>query len=442
MENERNEQIIYLKDLLFVALRGWRRLLAAALVLGVVFGGLKFYGDVQKITRSNVAAASQHEIAVQQHAQALKNAGEAILDAEEERKEYEEYLEEALLSNLDSDGFFVAETTYLIRGQNVNIEKILTYYAGGLQTKAVANSIGEAIDEEASQIRDVYRVELNAELGTLRIVCFSNDRKDAQQMLAILVETFHNLKKEVTLFRGIHEIVEVHQGVSEGTDEEILGKQAEAKDKLTDLENAVEKAKVAKASMTEPVVYYKPRTEAVKPAVKYAAAGAVLGIGLIAVYLWLRHMSCRRVYSARTLVNATNVKLLGCAGGEVRNPVDRYLLRLEGRAVADRENRIRLLAVDIRNRLGQNEQLLITGDGDAETRKKFLEILAQQLPNVRFVEKGSLLRDPEAVEALYAQNTVLLLEQCDSSTYEGVNKELEMVADYGKTLIGCVLLNG
>ncbi len=442
MENERNEQIIYLKDLLFVTLRGWRRLLAAALVLGVVFGGLELYRNVQEITRSNAAAASQHEIAVQQHAQALKGAGEAILDAEEARKEYEEYLEDSLLSNLDSDGFFAAETTYLIRGQNVNIEKILTYYAGGLQTKAVANSIGEAVDAEASQVRDVYRVEPNEELGTLRIVCFSNAQKDAQQMLAVLVETFTNLKKEVTLFRGSHEIVEVHQDVSEGTDDEILEKQKEEKNKLTDLENAVEEAKAAKASMTEPVAYYIPRSQAVKSAVKYAVAGAVLGVALIAAYLWLGHMSCRKIYSARTLVNATNVKLLGCVGGRVKNPVDRYLLRLEGRAVTDLENRIRLLAVDIRNRLGENEQLLIIGDGDAETRRGFLEILAQQLPNVRLVEKGSLLRNPEAVEALYAQNVVLLLEQCDSSTYEGVNKELEMVADYGKTLIGCVLLNG
>ena len=49
---------------------------------------------------------------------------------------------------------------------------------------------------------------------------------------------------------------------------------------------------------------------------------------------------------------------------------------------------------------------------------------------------------PAALEALSVCDTVLLIEQCGVSRYFQVIERIDLIKDYKKTLIGCILIGG
>ena len=126
----------------------------------------------------------------------------------------------------------------------------------------------------------------------------------------------------------------------------------------------------------------------------------------------------------------------------MKNPVDRLLMKLEGRDVTEPEVRAKLLAADIRNRCGDISGLLVTGDAEASSRKLLVDALQNAMQGIQVEDNGSLFGSVSAVESLAKCDAVVFVEQCECSLYANVEKEAEMVADYGKKLIGCVLLDG
>ena len=447
MENKRNEQVIYLKDLLFVLLRGWRKLLIAAVVLGVLLGGLKLFRGVQEITAANDAAAAALPQAKQEYSQALKMADSAVELAEKERDDQKEYMEESIYLRLNPRGYYLAEVTFFVQpnssAASTAVDRILNQYVTTLQSNPVMARISKAMGEGLKYVREVCYVEADPEAITIHVVCSCDTEEMAEKFLAAVKEEVVAAQDKIALVRGSHKLLLIEEGTSKQISMELEQKRKEAKALLSSMDAKVEETKAARAAMTEPVAAMLPRSGAVKPAIKHAVLGAAIGVAVVVVCLWLRHVFGSKVYSARVLTNVTGVKLLGCVSGKnIKNPIDRWLLKLEGREIDDREARIKLLAADIRNRCSEYTQLLVTGDGDAKSRETLVEALAEEIPGIRLVDMGSLLQAPEAVDALSANDAVLLVEQCGSSLYGRVEKELDMIADYGKTLVGCVLLDG
>jgi hypothetical protein len=176
----------------------------------------------------------------------------------------------------------------------------------------------------------------------------------------------------------------------------------------------------------------------VKKTVIFAVLGAIVGAFLTVCFLWVVHITSDKVYAARNLHNRTGIKVIGTLGGEKKNPVDRLVNRLEGRNPDSLQTSP--VAVDIRCRAKTVKHLLITGSGDTADREALVKLVAQTMPGIVVEDKGSILREAQALEALAACDAVALVETVGVSGYRNIEKQATIIEDYGTELLGCVLL--
>ena len=176
----------------------------------------------------------------------------------------------------------------------------------------------------------------------------------------------------------------------------------------------------------------------VKNAILLAVVGAFAGVFVTVCLLWIGHIGSGKVYSGRTLCNRTGVKVLGCVdSGSKRGPIQKWLRKLEGRSVSTDPT---VIAADISFRTGA-EKLLVAGNNEA-SRKALVKVLQEAMPQTKILESGNLLESREALAALVECEAVVLVETCGSSRYQAVLQQTEKMKDYGKQLIGCVLVDG
>ena len=435
MENERDSQAIYFKDLLFSAFYKWRAVLLAAVVFAGLLGGYKY------LKNQDIRNTAPSETTVE----SIARVEQEIVMAEEKLANQEAYLCQSLLMQLDPYSVYEAgadvyvKTDYQILPemtyQNVDITKtLLRTYETLLRDQAVLNEVAQQTGLDAKYLWELIKVEVpNDDSRSLCIRVKYADAYGAQGIVDALVASLNAAKPQIESSHGVHQmhIVTYHTDVR--TDPALADAQkteAQRSDALlAEVEALQKECNALKAVQTG------------KSPVLFAAIGAVLGAFLAAGIACVQHIATDRVYSERKLKDRTNIKVLGCIpSGRKRNGVDKLLRKLEGRVGADAQTLVPVLAASIANCCKNGEKLLIAGAAQTPVRELLCRTLAQNGINVQ--DKGSLLCDHEAIKTLSYCDAVLLIEQCGCSKYTGVMRQMERICDRDKRLIGCVLIDG
>ena len=113
---------------------------------------------------------------------------------------------------------------------------------------------------------------------------------------------------------------------------------------------------------------------------------------------------------------------------------------LEGRCTEDPQQQGELIAARIHNICGAESVLLLSGTGHAEDRLPVLNAL--ETAGCTIVANGDLLRSVDAVNALGSCTAVVLFEQCGKSLYSSVCETAAQAEAMGKSILGCVLIDG
>ncbi len=432
MDMERDDQVIYFKDLIFAALYSWRRLLAAGLVLGVVVGalcGVSMLGG-------NDSQQTEPVVVDDPLVQALEKAELAVA-------QQEEYNRDSQLMHVDPYNIYAAtveltvDADYQIQPglsyQNPDISETLLYaYQAQLSAEPVLGKAAEAVGVQTRYLQEMVKAEILPTARSLRFSVGCIDRQTGEQVLQVLTESLSEVQEAVAKTMGEHKVILLSGSVIQSVDEKIAEKQTLAKERLSKLEDELAEAQAAMPAETI------TRDMSAKKAVLLVCISVIAGAGIVACVVWLKHIAGDCVYSERVLQNKTGVKVLGGVPGEnIKNPIDRWLRKLEGRSVD--MGRLAVLAADVANRC-PGKKLLVVGDAKAKSRTALAEAL--QAAGVQVGDMGSLLQDAAGVKALPEYDAVLLVEQCGVSKYYNVRWSAEVAADHGKQLLGCVLLDG
>ena len=451
MERKKDEQMIYIKDLLFAALRRWRTVLAVTLLLALLLGlwkGVSGMGDVKDQAAPEVGNAAQQEAMLQYETEkaALEQKAEAIAVSIENQKSY---LDNSVLMQLDPSGYYEAvlslycETGYQIMPgmsyQNPDkTEAVLGAYQAVILGNASLAAMAQQIGTEPQYVSELLTVEFPEATDTLVICVKAPTEAAAEKLLSVLGTQVEAAYGQVQTAVSEHSLHVMEQSVSAQVDLTLADIQKKELNRITDLLTSLTETQTKLAALQRPVTQTTSVSAVVKQAVVFAVLGGVLGAFLTVCAEWVLHITSGKVYSDRTLRNRTGVKVIGCVSAEKKKGIDRKLHKLEGRNTAETESQYALLAVDIRCRMENAKHLLVTGSVEAEG---LVSALRQAIPGVQ-VSSGSILDSAAALEMLKACDAVLLVEQCGVSRYSQVDRQTEIICDYAKQLLGCVLLDG
>ena len=444
MDTRNEEQVVYLKDLIFAALYQWRKILAVAIALALLLGGFKAYKALSA-PRSEV-----DPVAMERYEEEKKFLTDSIADLKKSVAYQEDYLSDSMLMKLDPYSFYEAKTTiYIDTGYQILPSQA---YQSPDKTGAVVNAYatiltGSAIDQIAKAaaldsfyLRELFFVEQGAK--TLTICVRYADEAGAVQLMNLLNEQVLANQESIGQTVCLHELTVLSNCAIEVKSLELASQQKAEADRLAALKEELKEAQKALDALYPPQAVTVSMGSVVKSAVIFAVIGGVLGVFLTVCAVWVVHITGSKVYSPRVLRNRTGVKVLGCLPtSAAKNPIDRSLRKLEGRNAAEPAQQAALLAVNIANLCSDANALLVIGAA-ADGREALVSAIAAEMPSAKVLDMDDLLLNPDAMKALKTADAVLLVEQCNVSRYDDVAYAAATVADHGKKLIGCVVVGG
>ena len=445
MEQERDLQVIFIKDLLFAALYQWRRILIAALVFALLLAGMATVFQWKNASPTQPEQLQTEEEAYQKQKLLLETKRAHILKLIDSQQTYNAT---SALMLLDPCSVYKATVQLMVQTdyqilpgmtyQNPdNTDAILQAYAVYLKGEDILQSAAEALDLNTKHLSELISVEQKSgSIRSLAITIFFYSAEGAEQILNAVTNCVQTAKPQIEQAVGAHSINTISSGVSEQIDLTIADKQTTATTRVDTLKKSLADVDAQLSALQAPV--FSGNNLSSKAILILSVIGGILGAGLTACIAWVRHIAGTKVYSARTLRNRTGIRILSCipAPGK-QNPIDRWLNKLEGRNLD--ENQAVLAAVTIRNHCLPGKKVLIACDRDC-TYPAFADAIEKA--GVQAVFSGSLIRDAAALEALPDCDAVVLLAKCGCTTNDDIERSIELIADHGKQMLGCVLLGG
>lgn len=448
MEKKKEEQMIYMKDLIFAALRRYRAVLAVALILALALGGMQVFSGLS--AKQAPVDSTVMETLQAQYEMDKADAERLVETAQNNLDSYKDYHANALLMQINPYGHYEArlslyiQTDYQIRPELVyqdpdRTSAVLSAYEVVLRGDAVLKAMSTALNTEAKYISEVFTVRKTDQNGTLQLVVKLPTEDAAKALLPVLAEQADAAQDLVEKTVETHTVTVVESSVVAMVDASVAELQQKNKDRVSVLEKALTDAQAVLEGVEVPVAVTTASVKSVlKRAVIFAVLGGVLGAFLTVCVIWVMHIVSDKVYGARNLTDRTGVKVIGAVAAKAEKGLDSWLNKQEGRDVAPADARLTTLAVDIRCRLGDGKYLLVTGSGDAQA---LVEALSRHLPGVQ-VESGNILQSAAALQSLKACDAVVLAETCGVSRYSVVERQVRVIEDYNKQLLGCVLIGG
>lgn len=432
MENGKNEQVIFIKDLLFAALYQWRRIVVFALLFGLLLGGVAAAAEYKKA--SAVIPQETIDEAKLEYEEALETLQTRIEKVNAQIETHEAYLAESVLLNADPYNLYRANVLLAVEGTE-DAGSILRAYLLYLNSKALYEEANKELGIPANSLTELItteRDEQNPQSVQITITCATEE--SAQVLLELVNKHMQQAQTEIKDKIGAHNLGLVSGEVFSCVDTKLADTRKQAEQQRVTLKDSLQLLEKEKKALVEPK--FGAAAFSKKKVVLLAIIGAMLGAIMVVGIACLYHISGGKVYSARTLGNKTGLNALGIIPGETKkNPVDRWLARLEGRVTEAEKTQVAICTVY--NYCAQGEKLLIMGScGDA------LQPVADALKNkgVDVVAAGDLLTDPDTVAQLPNCDVVLLAEKCGVSDYANVMQSLALVSDRKKPVIGFVLM--
>lgn len=421
MHNQRDEQIIFIKDLIFAALYQWRKILVVAGAFALLLGGWKFVSGLPK-----GAGSAQDEQMVHTSLQ-------------EQVKTQSEYLENSYLMTMSPASCYraVLNLSVLHKEEKSDADGYISAVLKTYETR-ITHITGSEEFAQLAQVDSRYAAELASITvridglteGVLTVTLRHSDRTSAEKLLELIIQQIPAITKELTNSGATHTLV-TSKTVFQKLDTELQEMQEAQGKHLEALKEKLEKNPMIIAGEQEDSV-----TVALKSGIIFAFLGGFVGAFLMVCLIWAMHIFGNKVYSSRTLTAWTGLKVLDCvAVKERKNPIDRWLRKLEGRQDI---RKLTIAVANVRNYSAREAKLLISADSAAPVA--LVDAFATTGTQTQVC--GLLTEDVAALEALPGCTGVLLVLQCGKSRYHDILRQLQMIEDQGKNLLGCVLLDG
>lgn len=446
MDYEKREQVVFVKDLLFAALYRWRSMLAALLIGAILFGAGAAIISYQSTKNTPSLEVQQESISTyEKQKTALENqlTREKTLVANQMK-----YLEEAPVMNIDpycvyratidlyiqTDYQILPEMTYQNPDETAAILSAYQVYLSGDQ---VIHAVANDINLESKYLWEVITLTNGGSTNrNLKITINYPTAEGAEKIRDAFLSQLEQAQEPLGQTVGAHTAQVVSSRVDQRIDFSFTDLQTAAESRLEKLRKQQTTTKEKLDGLQKPVF---DKGISTKTFVILVILGGVLGAGLIACIAWFKHLSGNTVYSHRTLVNKTGLKVLACIPkSEIKNSIDKWLRKAEGRTEDQAMTEVAIAT--IRNYSTPGQRLLLLGDCPLALQEQFAQGL--KASGIDAVACGDLLSSATAQNALPEGDLVVFVEACGVSRYNNIIMSMEQLEDLDKPLIGCILLGG
>lgn len=452
--NKNFEQEIDLKDLFFDLVYHWRSILVAALI-GAVLLGVFQYIKIEATHRAGeqTAEEKQYEIDLQDYKDSVKNTRLNIKTYNQLMKEKNDYLDQSVYMQLDSQNEWVAYKRFFIKmdqavldalpesAQEDPADYVAAVYASTLKTGLD--------DEEMEELLGTGKIEYINELvgvwsdngsNTVTVQVIGKDTETVEKQLAYFVDRLQTYCAPKAQEIGAHTLTPVSEDTYSRTDADLSAKQDAINQQLVEWQEALKEQREAlneleaKDEPTPPGTHIK----------KFAAIGFILGAFLLAGIYAVKYVMGGKLHTARELSKRFGLPVFGeYAKSRARKPgkgLDKLFEKWEFKHVnTDAE----ALSSSIATLIGEKfagKRVLLTGTiSQAALDNLRNRLLAASNP-VDLNVQAHFLDNPAAISAAGSADAVVLVEEKYASAMKDIEREAEMLMISSANVGGCIVI--
>ncbi|MDO5131719.1 MAG: hypothetical protein Q4D81_01910 [Eubacteriales bacterium] len=494
---------VSLVRLLLLALRRWRSMVLAGLILAVLLAGLKVAREYKNRGVSNVAhedylaAMEIYNASVESYSTAIERF-QTKIDAKQK------YFNESLLMQIDPHNECAATVSMVVRTPGLEAADMPSSEPGETSgaSSVNASNVTHAYTDFITSV--VSYDEIAADLGVpeqsvRELVLISTDQyhfssvfkvqarsMDMELSVRILDHILEELEKNRDNFRamlGDYEISRIARSEETVVDTVLLQQQTELQNSIVTLQKNLQTSQTSLKELVRPTEATGASTKTIiKHGIKYGIVGMIGGFFLMGLLYAILILTGGRILSDDEISIAFGIPVLltfpspeegsSFAGGssgtgrrtragkkipaaartadsgrESRFPVDRLLRRL----TSDRP-RMRIsdacdvLVAKVENSLaGSDSKTVVLAGSVGEAR---LASLAEALRThareagspVSFEPAADLERNAASIRRLHAADACILVEEIEESSYRAAAEQAEIALASGRPVLGTVYL--
>lgn len=458
-QNYEYEEEINLKQLMVFVLRKWRTMIAAAVVLGLLLGGVKAakgfidLQDPEKVEES----AKESELAQQNYDTAKAQLTNQMAEYNRQIDDYQKYQDNSLYMKIDPYAVYKESITYVVT-TDYQILPNMTYqslnWMGPVLSAytTVANSVtlkdlspegrmGLSEEWDADSLEKLVKVETNANDGKLTITASAESEARAKAILQAVKEKVESNQENVAKAAGEHKLSLISEKSTVTVDQTIINDREARLRNITALREAADKAVEKYNKLSEPKDSTLSAKGVLKSGIKFGVLGVLAGGFLAALYYACMYLMNGRLNDIESIKERYSTRILAVSSGEQKKSfIDRICDRME--SVGDSRESFKTslyVAAASLNDIKTGE-ILISGTAPLEEKQRIAEILQEQAGNTSVRGVGNLLEDPEAVRSARTSGGVILAEVKNKSSFAELDREVELLRSMGANLEGFIIL--
>ena len=428
---EENTRQVSLWTLLKGALKRWKIILLAGIVLGCILGAYKIFS----IHSQKEAMIEDYETYVAKrdaYRTSIADYKVVVKTLQQQVKEKLNYMDKSIRMNLDIYNVPMATADF-----NVTSDKKLTTNQIAAIRTGIYNEVyfGGCLDEvakkhdmSATDLRELITVKIAASGTTIRITVRGTDVETAVATREDILAELEKKRPELVKTFGEFTLDKFNESVIIGYDAESFSFQEKQNDSLTKLQTSAYTAQNQSNQLTKPVAV--PQYSK-----KYMLAGGVkMGIvGLIGGMLLALAAVIAAMISKGVIF--TTEEIDGEYG--LRNLGD-----LSGTKPDKAADKMDYIGAGIDNYVKDRKvKIAVVGQADAGKVEAFLKALSGKVrSSAEFVYLPNVLTNAASLRKLPEADSVLLVEEIGKSDYMNARKEIAVVAESGREIMGSVYL--
>ena len=451
------EQEINLIGLFWAVLRQWRKIICWAIIFAIIFFVGKFalaeinlhFGDQEEIEQ----AYKDYETLLDNIEQRIKYVHTRMDTINDQIVEVNRYNNNSVIMEIDAYNILKLQARYYVKTdyeimpdmqyQNKDYtSSIVSTYVSILTSAGFLQPVADELGMELIYLKELISV-WNAGDGVLAINIYSNSDSLNLKIMQAFEQGIEENKSIIESTIDEHDITLLTYSTFVDEDTSVEDYQVAQKEKVTNLQvtyselsASIEEIEDEAEEIEEPE--YKP-LKILKRSIKYGIIGGFFGAVIICAIVLCKYLFNDFLYSGDVLEEKLKVRILGKASKTDKKPgkIDAFIKSKENREDFENNDTNLLLAANRLKGMNENAKIFaLTGEAGEEFIKEVTEGFKKAYPEVQFIFAPSCLTKPDSVIELKKADAVILVEEAGKSKYTHIYKEVKLVSEFNKPVMG------
>lgn len=458
MENNIYEDELDLKDLMFWILKKWRLIMLIAILFVVLLGGyifvkeLRSQGNEKYITELK----EQYQAEEAKYEQSKKGYERDIENFNINIAYQEKYKEDSILLKVDPYNKGVASADIFVKMVEVPYidgititsvdpaDSVVKAYASAIQQGGFSEEISSKIGIDLIYLKELINVTMDYDSNMLNVSIAYKNKEGAGEILDLVLENLKTMYPDIQEHLGKHRLAVMNQSSGVISDQTLADYQNQKIADLAATNKNLEETEKALNALEQPL---KPvalsRLSIVKSGVKYGALGGVAGTFLVVFGLCVVYIMNGRLNTNDVLKKRFGLKHLGSFSEQRENSfvIDMWLDKLEGKDTVSDDSVYDIITANILGMLNMGESVYLTGLIKETHLCELVEKIGGKLSELKLGFGTDLIHNALTIQKLQEYDKVILVEVRGLSKIRDIEKEIEIVQNMKRQVLGYIVIN-